>query len=197
MYCWGSNIYGQSGQPSGDKFLTPQLVSGISNVTQISVHNRHSCALSDGKVFCWGSNEVGRLGDGTTTDSSSPVSIASNKTFTQVSVGFEHSCAITDEEELYCWGNSNTGEFGADPVSVPADNVPFKTNLVGVKKVEAGRGSTCVVLAVGTVACTGDNSRGQLGIGNTQNQNSPVQVGNNIDWTQISSKGNFFRISFL
>ncbi len=42
--------------------------------------------------------------------------------------------------------------------------------------IDLGLAYTCVLIAGGMVKCWGDNSVGQLGIGSTIQQNSPVDV---------------------
>ena len=73
--CWGSNADGQLGDASTINRATPVLISGLTNVTQLSTGVAHACALSSGQAWCWGRNESGELGDTTTTNRSAPVQV--------------------------------------------------------------------------------------------------------------------------
>ena len=72
--CWGSNVYGQLGDPSTHPGSTvPVAVSGITGAAAITTGADHACALlGDGTLRCWGKNDTGQLGDGTFTSSSTP-----------------------------------------------------------------------------------------------------------------------------
>ena len=65
--CWGSGTFSQHGQNVWQDFSTPQLVTGLSNVIDISAGTHGSCAvLSDNTVRCWGLNNFGQFGNGQT-----------------------------------------------------------------------------------------------------------------------------------
>lgn len=60
VYCWGWNLWGQSGLGGGG---LPQAV-GINAATAVATGGSHSCAMRVGLVLCWGLNNWGQLGYG-------------------------------------------------------------------------------------------------------------------------------------
>ena len=76
VWAWGYNYFGQLGDGTTTKRLTPVQVSCLSNITAITAGADHTVALKDdGTVWAWGYNANGRLGDGTTTDRLTPVQV--------------------------------------------------------------------------------------------------------------------------
>jgi alpha-tubulin suppressor-like RCC1 family protein len=82
-YCWGSNAYGELGNPAQTS-LVPLPVSGGLSFTAISgggstwdSDRAFVCGLTtSGAVYCWGNNALGQLGNGSTANSGVPVRIA-------------------------------------------------------------------------------------------------------------------------
>ena len=70
------------------------------------------------------------------------------------------------------------------------DGWSFITVRTGVKQIAAGEHHSCAVKYDGTLWCWGDNSWGQLGIGQGQSGSVPQQVGTDQDWVLVSSKIN-------
>ncbi|MQF69154.1 hypothetical protein FIM12_02300 [SAR202 cluster bacterium AD-804-J14_MRT_500m] len=129
--CWGGNTAGQLGDGSTTDRTTAVQVSGLtSGVSQISLGNANSCALtSAGGLKCWGSGQQGRVGDGYTHDRPYPVDVygLSNGVI-DIGVGNFHACAVTTGGGVKCWGSGHSGALGVggDP--------PYKkhpTNVYG------------------------------------------------------------------
>src|SRR5438105_822948 len=114
--CWGLNSYGELGDGTTTRRLTPVAVSGLaSRVTAISVGETHSCALtSAGAVKCWGWNgtptihrtpaAVSGLGSGVK-------AITARGTFYDGSLR-GYSCALTNTGRAKCWGWNLNGQLG-------------------------------------------------------------------------------------
>lgn len=116
LYCWGANDSLQLGTPTAPLLVsgTPLLVSGISNVVQVSVGANHSCALTQGgQAYCWGSASWGQVGNGATTGIvSSPAPVDGQLQFRAISAGLRHTCGIDLANVSWCWGSNVFGALG-------------------------------------------------------------------------------------
>ncbi len=156
----------------------------------------HACALLDnGSVKCWGYNYAGQLGQGSTTnqgdhagsmgDALLAVNLGTGRTAQSVVAGGYSTCALLDNGQIKCWGDNAAGALGlgdkinrgTSPTQM-GDSLPA-VNLGSAQPVAAGVPATatalagglyhfCAIVNDGDVKCWGDNSYGQLGIGNTQ-----------------------------
>jgi alpha-tubulin suppressor-like RCC1 family protein len=131
VFCWGDNRGGQAGigvEQGEVRVPTPVvgLPEGVA-VTQLSLGNRHSCALlADGRVYCWGWNDDGQLGDGVANHevicrsgsseadcSRSPVEVSGLSDAIQISGRNNHVCALREgREEVVCWGDNENRQLG-------------------------------------------------------------------------------------
>ena len=123
--CWGRDslappVAGDGGTLVGDGALgrgaavstlegaTPAKVSGLSDVTQISVGpNLGTCArTSNGSVYCWGRNDFGQLGRPHSEASlPTPARVEGIPPVDHVELGSSIACAIgSSDRALYCWG---------------------------------------------------------------------------------------------
>ena len=77
MACWGSNIYGQLGDPLVPSVGAPNVVNIPVEISAIAMGSNHTCALDEtGVVWCWGDNAHGEQGIGTFSRALTPVTVA-------------------------------------------------------------------------------------------------------------------------
>jgi alpha-tubulin suppressor-like RCC1 family protein len=93
---------------------------------------------------------------------------------TQISLGGDHSCALLTTGVLKCWGANSNGQLGlgntndyGDTASEVGTGLPAVNVNKTVKHISAGYNHTCAIRSDNTTVCWGNNSMGELGIGNT------------------------------
>jgi len=86
-----------------------------------------------------------------------------------------------------------TPDGGARDTGAPSDGEPPVDAMPDagggsdvVRAVAAGVQHSCAIIG-GTLYCWGANERGQLGLGDTTSQDTPIQVGSRGDWEQIAA----------
>lgn len=188
VYCWGINLYGESGVVGEPQVPAPSAidVSGLGGVTlsNPAVGLFFTCAFgSDGGVYCWGANDTGQLGNeeaGPSTHLPTPVQGLSGVTPVALALGDYHACILDDAGKVRCWGDNVHGQLGNGvsgdtarfPVEVKMDHLPGVT----FTRIEAGGYQTCAEGSDGTIYCWGQNNHGQLGDGTTDSRNVPTAV---------------------
>lgn len=178
LKCWGENSSGQLGNgTSVDSFTKVSVGSGYSDVAVNSFGGSgFSCGIHSSGLKCWGYNGFGQLGDGTAVDKYSPTLVSGGLNFQSVSLGMYHTCGVTTSGAVYCWGYNLYGQLG-DSTTISRTTPTAVTGLSsGVARVFAGAYHSCALLTNNSLKCWGQNSSGQLGIGNTTNQSSPYLV---------------------
>jgi alpha-tubulin suppressor-like RCC1 family protein len=185
-YVWGFNVSGQLGPSTEFEIVEPTpMRGGISGWSQVSSGNVHGCGLANGRAYCWGTIGEGLLGNGVTTALYSPTKIGGDR-WTAIAGG-SGQCGLRDDGALMCWGNPGSVGLGfgnTDPVGAPTRLGTDTWSAVAV----SNSFSQCGIRG-GKPYCWGDNSAGQLGIGNTMfPQLSPVAVNvpGGSQWTEIA-----------
>jgi hypothetical protein len=173
-YCWGDNSHGELGDNSTTSSLVPVGVSGLSSgVVSISVGDGGTtCAVTTaGILYCWGDSSFGIFGFESTIGSLLPMAVTGLPTgIASFSLGRTHACAVTTSGAAYCWGVNNEGELGnnaGSPGPIPPSVVSRLSS--GVRSISVSDNDSCAVTTLGVVYCWGNNSKGQLGTGNTGN----------------------------
>lgn len=187
-YCWGGA--GRIGNGTSVNSLVPVAVStaGVlsgKTIKSITANWAYTCAIaSDDQAYCWGWGGYGQLGNNSTADSTVPVAVTttgvlSGKTLKSISAGTNsHTCATASDNQVYCWGNNDKGQFGNNTTG--QSSVPVATTNTGVlsgKSISNVLSGGCYTLAIGVdgrVYAWGDNAKGQFGNNTTINSLLPV-----------------------
>ena len=149
---------------------------------RLAAGGRHTCLRADtGTIKCWGDNAYGQLGlgdvfprgdaAGEMGDNLPPVALGGPAV--DVVAGDYHSCARLENGSVKCWGLNRVGELGIGTDETQGDAPGEMQNLPVVNlgsgrraaQVVAGSGHSCARLDNGAVKCWGNNSFGQLGVG--------------------------------
>lgn len=185
--------------------------------TAIAVGDGFTCELlGSGAVECWGGNLFGQLGSTAPTStvltpvgqnySSTPVEAMMPEPqgypcVTGISSNTEYTCALgscgaSSTGIVWCWGNNQFGQLGANATQTSSAAPVAITNLMDVKAISAGMEHACALASGGTVECWGFNGSGQLGNGKTTGPDpcdqgpcslTPVTVSNLTGVTAIAA----------
>jgi alpha-tubulin suppressor-like RCC1 family protein len=190
LYGWGQNVVGQLGLGNTTSYSSPTQIGSLTDWSSIACGL--SCTLSiknDGTLWAWGQNTNGQLGLSNLTNYSSPKQVGALTNWRQVSSGINsNTAAIKTDGTLWAWGYNNLGSlgFGNTTRYSSPKQVGALTNW-SVVSVNGTDGNTLAVKTDGTLWAWGDNTYGQLGLGNTTNYSSPKQVGALTNWLSVAS----------
>ncbi len=95
----------------------------------------------------------------------------------------QSTCVIQDVGNMYCWGRNDLGQLGNGNVDPHTWGVQEATASTDWHYLFDSNGQhMCAIKNNGTLWCWGNNSDGQLGLGDTTNRNVPTQVGTDATW---------------
>jgi len=192
VFCWGNDESAQlaRGEPGGLGLAPAAADLGVAVKRTAAGIDTAFALASDGTLFTWGAvaGPTGILSGRVSSVTPSPIPssverLASVSTFAVSGPTpgrippdalpwmpppppNQHACAVANGD-VYCWGKSERGALGTGlPDSLVA--LPTLARLgtrAYAQQVAVGGETTCARLTDGTVACTGENVRGQLGTG--------------------------------
>ena len=135
-----------------------------------------------GQLWAWGDNFYGQLGVGDRTNRNTPTLVpipAGASKWVLVAAGPDFAIAVADSDKLYTWGVNDNGQIGngiAGGLYAIPTRIPNPQNVTSWKWVSAGAQHCEALTMDGRLFAWGDNTLGELGIGNTGYAITPQQV---------------------
>ena len=187
LWMWGRSDQGQLGQNDTADYSSPVQVGGNNWKNGATSPNTTLATKTDGTLWSWGSASSGVLGLNQSTANarcSSPTQIPGT-TWDEVFAGYETACAVKTNNQLWMWGLNDRGQLGQSN----------RTNYSSPKQVSGSwtagnntsqQGMACRFIKTdGTLWSWGYNNGGGLGLNNTTQYSSPVQVGSDTNWSTV------------
>ncbi len=186
LYCSGANSNGQLGigtdtasQKTPVNFRLPAGET-IADTGDGLYQNRYTCVRTNSlQVYCAGQNYAGQLGIGNTADQYTPIrfQIPASKDVAKLIMGNgSNTCVLTTDQLVFCSGDNSTGALGIGSTANTYLPVQFPLPVGQVAAdVSIGSSIICVITTDQLMYCSGSNSFGELGLGDTTSRLSPVQ----------------------
>jgi prepilin-type N-terminal cleavage/methylation domain-containing protein len=194
LHAWGTDVDGRLGAGGITGSTVPVQIGTTGSlagrqIVTFEVGFAHVLVIADdGTLHGWGLNNNDQLGLGAFAgNKTTPHLIAGGsldgRTVVQASAGRDHSFAITSDGTVHAWGRNNLGQLGNGTTA--GSSLPTELVLAGslngktVSWIAARHQNSFAAATDGTFHAWGAAGHGQLGTGDTTNELSPVDIGNN------------------
>ena len=201
MLSWGRGDRWQLGNGATcDRALPVTMMFTKTDIKAVACGSMHTIVLLGPahapRVFAWGEGQDGQLGipKSASMQAMHPVEVkalAPTAAFMvrEVGAGGESSFAISNRQELLMWGNNSCEQLGLGssfrgvdrifaptPISPNFDTTEMQWRNLSVRNAVLGRKFGLAIDKFERVYSWGDNSHGQLGVGDRNSRNSPVLI---------------------
>lgn len=181
VLAWGNNNLEQLGVAASLKNSPlPLKVNNLpANVTQVAVTEHAMAVTADGKLYGWGAGYVGQLCNGNSSGGAKP-QLSAITNAKQVATGVVYSLVLLNDGTIKSCGNNFRGQLGVGWASVLSGdqtrNIQTVLGITNATFVAAAGYTSMAITADKQLWGWGNNLWGQLGTGNSINQNVPAKV---------------------
>ena len=196
IWSCGYNNRGQLGLGNNTNQKTfTRVTTNINNdVKQIACGGSHTVILkNDGSVWSCGYNTYGQLGLGNNNNNTTFTQVTTNinNDVKQIACGNQHTIILKNNGSLWACGYNSYGQLGLGSSTTKNAFTKVTTNINNdAKQAICGYNFTVIEKTDGTLWGCGDNSTGQLGLGDTTQRNTFAQVTTNASNVKQIACGN-------
>lgn len=193
IFAWGHNYYGRCGVSYGSvvAYSSPVQVGANTDWSFVTACNYGVHAIRVGKLYGWGSNGIGEIGIGTqdVSDHIAPVQIGTFDDWIFAAQGLYTCHGIRKPGRLYGWGYNVAGTLGIGDRVDRSSPVQVGTlrDWTYVSSTDGFNYGFVFGIRDGRLYSWGYNQSGVLGLGDSNNRSSPVQIGAATDWVSASA----------
>ncbi|KAG5528963.1 hypothetical protein RHGRI_029580 [Rhododendron griersonianum] len=181
---WGRNQNGQLGLGTTEDSLVPQRINAFQGISvkMVAAGAEHTAAVTDdGELYGWGWGRYGNLGLGDKNDRLVPQKVSSvefqAEKMDMVACGWRHTISVSSSGGLYTYGWSKYGQLGHGDFEDHL--VPHRLEALGehfISQISGGWRHTMALTSNGKLYGWGWNKFGQVGVGDSVDHCSPLQV---------------------
>ena len=158
-----------------ENVFPPKIISSLNHIISISAYVYHCVCLDNyGNVFTFGNNNRGQLGIGEDVSHTSIPQKVNLPPCAQISCGEYFTMCLSESGEVYSFGYNQNGQLGLGNNEEIYNSPQVISSLKGVEFIECGGDHVFCKSLHNEIYCWGNNEYGQLGLGNTDNQNTPI-----------------------
>jgi alpha-tubulin suppressor-like RCC1 family protein len=103
----------------------------------------------------------------------------------KISCGYEHIFVLNKNNECFCCGDNKYGQLGLGDVETKINFTKINFNFGKIKNIICGFYSTFILTDLDEIFCCGDNSFGELGLGDNTNRNIFTKLNTNFITTHL------------
>ena len=190
LYATGVNTYGALGDLTVTRRSSPVQVLPTTKTNWVDMDAGLNFSMgldSSGSLWTWGFNGNGELGLGNTTTRSSPVQVGTLTNWSKISAANGGWYAIKTDGTLWSCGFGAWGALGDGTATGKSSPVQIGS-ATDWQKVSGGNYFGMAIRGAGGTGSLwswGRNSEGQLGLSDTTDRSSPVQVGTLTNWKEV------------
>ena len=195
LWTWGDNSdNGQLGLEDIADRDSPEQVGSSTNWSDAVAGGYYftTAIKTNGTLWTWGDNGYGQLGLEDEDDRSSPEQVGDLTNWSYVGGGRYHITAVKTDGTLWAWGQNSSGQLGLEDQDHRSSPVQVGLLTDWSDAVAGGAAHTAAVKTDGTLWTWGNNVSGNLGLEDTADRSSPVQVGLLTDWSDAVACGGYY-----
>jgi hypothetical protein len=196
LWSWGDNLFGRLGRgvpTTTTSESTPVQVGTSTEWRKIDLNSSTAWMLDNNGELYFCGDGGNTTGLGSTSDVSTPVQVGSGNGWVDVNVSMSTNSAATQivtrkaDNSWWVWGNSGSKLVGqGDTVINSSSPIQMTWADASWSELYLGVLHTILLKTDGTLWSSGIGTFGRLGLGDSLNVSTFVQIGSDTNWTSIA-----------